>query len=332
MRKENLLKNVDKVYGFETTQDIYELKQISFRKSKKLINLIKSLERLEARGKIKLITRGFSVQNHDVFLESELNKFFIVGQKGAQYLREQIEETINLYNYNIYNKVKLVNEIKDLFEEVNSILRRMDKECISSKFIEYTENIPLSQLQNKKIFLTAFLHNIGRRWSAKSSSPLLSFAHGPNKKEIAKNFATNALRGEDPINKGFVILGYVPSEGMRFEKLTQDLNDELEKVGVSWYEDIHNEIMLLDGIMPHRIIGLFEIKMSGEENFILNPWLEKMFSEDERFQYKKGVKIDQSNFEQFASDLNYGAFILDTDNGRYNSTFGNINYLSIPEI
>lgn len=341
MKKESLLKDMDKVYSFKTTEDNYELKKISSKKSQKLNNLIKLLESLEAQGKIKLITRGFSIrdrkndfslQDHNHFFQFDLNKFFIVGQKGAQYLSEQIKETADLYNYNIDDKAELVNEIKRLFDEANNILRKRDKGCISSKFIEYTEKTPLSQLQNNKIFLTAFLHNIGRKWSSKSSSPLLSFAYGPNKKEIAKKFATNALRGGNPINEGFVILGYVPSEGMRFEKLTQDLNCELKKVGVSWYEDIHNEIMLLDGIMPHRILGLFEIKMSGEENFILNPWLEKMFSEDKRFQYKKGIEIIQSNFEQFASDLNYGAFILETDNGRYNSTFRNLNYQNIPEI
>jgi hypothetical protein len=342
VRNESLLKNVQEIYSFEAEGETYQLDRINFSKTKKLINLIQKLNKLEVHNKIKVITRGFSIRdsnNHysceenGYFVNYELNKFFIVGQKGAHYLKEQLRERRDLYNYNMGDRLLLINEIKNLYEEVNKMLKEIQaRGTISKRFIEFTEDTPLSQLQYNKIFLTAFLHNIGRKWSGKISSPLLSFSYGIKKKEIAKKFATNALRDGIARNDGFIILGYVPFEGRIFEKLTDDLNMELEELGVTWYENVHKEIMLLDGIMPQHIIGLFEVKESGEEYFILNPWLGKMFSESKCFDYRRGIEINQARFEEFATDLKYGAFILETDEGRYNKTFQEIDYHSIPEI
>ncbi|SDZ00122.1 hypothetical protein [Bacillus sp. 166amftsu] len=342
MKNEALLKNVQEVYSFEVEGETYQLDKINFNKAKKLINLIQTLNRLEVHNKIKVITRGFSIRDnnnhfsheeHGYFFNHELNKFFIVGQKGAHYLEEQLRERRELYTYNMSDRMILIHEIFNLYEDANKILKTIQVNgTISSRFIEFTDDTPLSQLQYNKIFLTAFLHNIGRKWSGKISSPLLSFSYGIRKKETAKNFATNALRDGTPRNDGFIILGYVPFEGRRFEKLTDDLNMELEELGVTWYENAHKEIMLLDGIMPQHIIGLFEVKENGEENFILNPWLGKMFSESRRFDYRRGITINQARFEEFATDLKYGAFILETDGGRYNKTFQDIGYHSVPEI
>lgn len=342
MNNEALLRDVQEVYSFGSEREEYRLSKINFIKSKKLINFIRTLNRLELQNKIKVITRGFSIRDnnnhfnreeHEYFVNYELNKFFVVGQKGAHYLEEQLRERQELYTYNMNDRLKLIHEVINLYEEANNILKKNQVSgTINSKFIEFTENTSLSQLQYNKIFLTAFLHNIGRKWSGKVSSPLLSFSYGKRKKETAKNFATNSLRDGTPKNDGFIILGYVPIEGRGFEKLTDDLNNELKELGVTWYEDAHEEIMLLDGIMPQHIIGLFEVKENGEENFILNPWLGKMFSESrQRFDYRMGININQDRFHEFATDLKYGGFILETDEGRYNKTFQNIDYHSIPD-
>ncbi|MGW6232839.1 hypothetical protein [Peribacillus butanolivorans] len=342
MKNESLLKNVHDIYSFEAEGDTFQLDRINFSKSKKLINLIQKLNRLEVQNKIKVITRGFSIRDsnnhfsregHGYFVNYELNKFFIVGQKGSHYLEEQLRERRDLYNYNMGDRFILIDEIKNLYEEANKILKLIKaRGTISTRFIEFTEDPPLSQLQYHKIFLTAFLHNIGRKWSGKMSSPLLSFSYGISKKETAKKFATNAIKDGAPRNDGLIILGYVPTEGRSFEKLTDDINKELKELGVTWFENVHSEIMLLDGIMPQHIIGLIEVKENGQENFILNPWLGKMFSENRQFYYRRGIEINQDRFKDFATELKYGAFILETDEGRYNKTFQDIGYHSVPEI
>ncbi|WP_375345370.1 hypothetical protein ACEWPB_15610 [Priestia megaterium] len=344
MKNESLLKGVHEVYSFDTKDDTYELNTINFSTSKKLISFMERLYRLEREEKIVVFMRGFSFRDnqnhfsfvdHEHFKERELNKFFIVGQKGAHYLEEQQYKIKQLYTHNMQNRDQLIKEVKDLYKEANQILKEKQNEDvigeINPKFNETSIETSLNQLQYNKLFLTAFLHNVGRRWSGKSTSPLISATYGKRKKETSKKFATNALSGV-PRNKGFLLLGYIPIEdSKKFEKLTKDLNRELEEQGVSWYDDIHNELMLLDGIMPHRIIGLFEIDINSKEKLILNPWLNKMFLEKKNFNYKRGIKIDQSRFDEYAQDLKYGAYIWDTSEGRYNKTFMEKNYHLVPE-
>lgn len=107
------------------------------------------------------------------------------------------------------------------------------------------------------------------------------------------------------------------------------MNRELEDLGVLWYEDKHTEVMLLDGIMPHRIIGLFEIDMHLNETFILNPWLREMFLENRKFYYKRGIEIDQTRFDEYARDLRYGAYVSEIDGERYNRIFEEESYHSV---
>lgn len=341
MRNEFLLKDVDEVFSFGVEGDMYDLDKVNFTVAKKLIGLMERLNRLEKENKIIIIMRGFSFRDrsnsfsladHERFKESELNKFFIVGQKGADYLREQEQEKQQLYTHNMQSREQLAEEIKNLYEEANQILREKQGEEVNGqidpKFSVTTPEVSLSQLQYNKLFLTAFLHNVGRRWSGKPSSPLLSATYGKEKKETAKRFATNA-RGQGPRNNGFIILGYIPIDNSGFEKLTNDLNRELEDLGVLWYEDKHTEVMLLDGIMPHRIIGLFEIDMHLNETFILNPWLREMFLENRKFYYKRGIEIDQTRFDEYARDLRYGAYVSEIDGERYNRIFEEESYHSV---
>ncbi|MGW6611094.1 hypothetical protein ACWF7H_25690, partial [Peribacillus butanolivorans] len=63
MKNESLLKNVHDIYSFEAEGDTFQLDRINFSKSKKLINLIQKLNRLEVQNKIKVITRGFSIRD-----------------------------------------------------------------------------------------------------------------------------------------------------------------------------------------------------------------------------------------------------------------------------
>lgn len=200
MRNEFLLKDVDEVFSFGVEGDMYDLDKVNFTVAKKLIGLMERLNRLEKENKIIIIMRGFSFRDrsnsfsladHERFKESELNKFFIVGQKGADYLREQEQEKQQLYTHNMQSREQLAEEIKNLYEEANQILREKQGEEVNGqidpKFSVTTPEVSLSQLQYNKLFLTAFLHNVGRRWSGKPSSPLLSATYGKEKKRLQRD-------------------------------------------------------------------------------------------------------------------------------------------------
>lgn len=338
-KSEVLFRNVEEVMSFDPINDIYEyeLGPVNYRGAIKLSYLIRTLNRLEKKGKLIVCLRGFSLPDeHEWFIKEDLNKFFVVGQKGREYLQRTEGKRSNLYTYEMNDREALVKEIQALYKEANGLLKKKKSEWvdgqISEKFTNTDEDKTIEELQYNKVFLTAFLHNIGNLWSGKKTSPLISATYGKKKKEIARKFATNSLDGV-PRNNGFITLGYIPIEERCFEVLTEDLNKELERLGVKWYNDIHQEVMLLDGIMPQRIIGVFEVfQDSPIEKFILNPWVYKMFLENEHFNYKRGININQENFDEFAQDLKYGAYILENESGRYNKRFDEDYYHRVPSV
>ncbi|MED0986702.1 hypothetical protein [Bacillus paramycoides] len=338
-KNEVLFRNVEEVLSFVPVNDRYDykLEPVNYRVATKLTHLIRTLNRLEREGKLIVCLRGFSLPDeHEKFKEEDLNKFFVVGQKGREYLARTEQERSDLYTYGMNDREKLVKEIQDLYKKANGLLKKkktpkVDGQ-ISAKFIDTNTDKTIEELQYNKVFLTAFLHNVGNLWSGKKTSPLISATYGMKKKETAKKFATNNLNGF-PKNNGFIILSYIPLDERCFEILTEDVNKELARLGVTWYKDVHKEVMLLDGIMPQRIIGIFEVfQGSSKENFILNPWLYKMFLENGHFNYRQGIRIDQENFDEFAKDLKYGAYIMENESGRYNKKFDEAYYHTVPSI
>lgn len=331
MKEESILFKTKEVLSFDCERDLYDLEKIDFHSSRKIITFMERLKKLEKENKIRIVMRGFSIKDdsnrysqnlHNKFKEEELNRFFVVGQKAADYFRAEEATYTQLYNGNFEDKEVLIHEINNMYKEATEILHLKTgiEGELSRHLIKIDTTTPFNQLIYNRLFLTAFLHNVGNKWSGKISTPFISAAYGKNKKETAIKFATNNRRGQ-PENAGYILLGYMPTENLKFEKLTTDLNDELKRLGLIWYEDIHKEILFLDGIMPHRVIGIFEIENHREEYFILNPWLHKMFKHNIRFNYRDGINIDQRNFEAFAENLGYRGYILETKNDRYNKLF-----------
>ena len=111
----------------------------------------------------------------------------MVGQTGLIYLRDRVAELGKLYNENIQDKRSLINEIKYFHKEANEQISNKDSDRVEGEidqgFIEIDETTHLNKLHFKKIFLTAFLHNVGDNWRGKPFSPMLSFSYGEKRKE-----------------------------------------------------------------------------------------------------------------------------------------------------
>ena len=86
----------------------------------------------------------------------------------------------------------------------------------------------------------------------------------------------------------------------------------LKNYGVECSEDPNSEIMILNGLYPHNIIGFFEIEKKSTKRFILNYWFHQQIKDDlcrkSNFDYKNGVEVLQENFQEAAIRLGYGSF------------------------
>lgn len=89
---------------------------------------------------------------------------------------------------------------------------------------------------------------------------------------------------------------------------------------VQWYDDIHSEIIIKDGIFPQNILGIFVIdNETDSKEFIINPFLYQLFHVNKgKSKYKlsdlteyvcqNGIPINQKNFEKCASSLGYRSY------------------------
>lgn len=280
----------------------------------------------------------FSEEEHRHFIEKDLNKFFVVGQKGKYYFEQEKSEVF--YSPTINDESELLSEIKFLTKVIVGIIDQKQRGKYGG--IDGKLNIDISKIAKEasnndliriRHFLLALGHNIGGKWSGKASSPLVSVTHGTGCKRIARNFATNTRMGVSN-GKGLILLGYTTTANLKkYTVFTEQLNMKLKNLGVTWYPDKHRELMIMDGILPTHILGLFEVDSENDqENFILNPWLNKMFIENQNVSLQRGIDIDQINFEEYARDLNYNSYFFQTNSKRFYGELNGRSFLEVPDM
>lgn len=306
--------SVQNYYSFELNYngDSYELIEVN----PDIINKFKDLiEKLEAIPQVILCTRGDSKNSltiHNNLFEKDLSKIFIVGEKS----QSNIKKTATDKYTHTHNNNNLCDELKVLISEVNEELSNKPEQHkifgkINDEFINklILEN-DIDALSKWKIFFLSFLHNSGSLKSFKSSSPFLSMAYGHKKYAIAKQFAFNRISHDKAITYLYSL-----NAGDPYYIQTKVMTNKLKRFGIEWYEDIHNEIMLVNGMFPHFLLGILEITKSSTTRCIINPWLYSLLKEGELFDYKNGLKINQENFTRLAEQLGYTNFFFTNQNG-----------------
>ena len=68
--------------------------------------------------------------------------------------------------------------------------------------------------------------------------------------------------------------------------------------------------MLINGMYPHFLLGVFEVKHNLTPKFIINPWLYKILKENKTFNYTNGLPIDQTNFHKLAEEMGYSNYFF----------------------
>lgn len=132
------------------------------------------------------------------------------------------------------------------------------------------------------MFLLNLAHNIGGRWENKSRSPFVSASYGRKGFKTALHFAKN----RNNFKYSYIIFGFIYENNFQNYFFTKELNEKLEILNSEWHPDIHNEIILKDGIFLQNIFGVFEVdNQTGLKSFIVNPYLYQLIN------LRKGKKI-----------------------------------------
>jgi len=277
--------------------------------------LIKSLE---SNKEVYLCTRGDSrnsLQNHNIFFTDEYVKdFFAVGLKSVSTIKVAKKEEFQ--HIVIDEKEKLLNELKEIIRLCNDRIDRKPKSHniegrIHDTLIEELDNYSVEELNQWKIFFLSFLHNEGSLNAFKSSSPFLSLTYGWKKYRTARNFSLS----KNNFGKGIIYL-YTLSKNDPDYYVTKEFTKYLKELNITWYEDKHKEIMLLNGMYPHYLLGFFEVTKTSTPKFVLNPALYELLENGEEFDYNGGLTIDQSNFLEMAQRLGHQRVFFTYGNDR----------------
>lgn len=242
--------------------------------------------------------------------------FFIVGEKGKAYRENVLHDGIDPY----FDNNPEVNDVAKLLKLVNLRLKRNDFGNIDmSKLLRSVNNDPISAY----MFLLNLAHNIGERWENKCRSPFVSAAYGKMGFKNALYFAQN--RNNDSYSH--IIWGFIHKSDKENYILTRELSENLGVLDAEWYDDIHSEIIIKDGIFPHNILGVFEIDNKTDcKNFIINPYLYQLFDVNKRKQRynllgvteyvcQNGIPVDQNKFDECARLLGYQSYGYRLHNG-----------------
>ncbi|MDI3484828.1 MAG: hypothetical protein PWQ50_48 [Methanolobus sp.] len=284
----------------------YQIIDLQPEEVKYLKSLIDSLEKNES---IIMCARGDSLQQKefDSFMRKKINDFFIVGSKGKLFRSQPDSDS-----YCNVNTGNLISDIEELITKANSELREKSEssETVSGRFPDdFVSQIQESEglLQTWKLILLAFLHNKGKDNYFKPFSGLLSVTYGENKYDKAYEFAIGRRKN------GFVFV-YILNKDSKKYITAEELQQMLARYGIKWYDDVHKEIMIQNGLFPHYIIGFFEIRDKITKSFVLNPWFHLQMQNDLKFnyeyEYKNGVSVDQTTFHTSLKNFDYNAFFI----------------------
>ena len=279
--------------------------------------LKKIIINLESKAEVYLCVRGDSISNYQYedFIEKKLYDFFIVGSK-AKYHVTTPDKTFQHVKLS-YNLTEALRELIKLMNEVLEQKHKIHPDDVSGQipaefFDRLTKNPEKTQEAWKFVFL-GFLHNKGVQYGNyrddyfKPYSGFVSLTYGEGKYDIAKNFALKNKR------KGFIFVYILRKDLPNYFK-AETLTNELAKYNVKWYDDIHKEIMVINGLYPHNIVGFFEIEKEKTKRFILNPWFYKQILCDldnyKPYPYENGVLIDQSDFDKARKRLGYNSCFI----------------------
>lgn len=314
------------IYSFIpiSTSSDYQLEKLKFKDYKKVFKCIKSIKE---NSNLKLLFRGDSqtATIYTKFIEEDLNKFFVVGQKALSHIQNSMAEIGPCSS-----DKSLIDEVENLSHLANKVITERSerspqvrgKICLGNiREIGQTSDA----LEKIKMLLLSLLHNKGGEDSYKKFSSFISLT---SRYSTAKKFACCKHTDEAYIDykknkKGYVFIHYIDKNSKYYTTATKLKNSLKDNFDVSWYNDKNHEYMITGALFPHNLIGFVELNDEAEKRLILNPWFFSFIKKNENCEVpEKGVNVDQKMFEQYAKDLGLeGCSIRDDKNIEYVKRF-----------
>lgn len=284
-----------------------------------LINkFISDIGIIENNPNFLLCLRGDSKKSetdHAVFFNKRLNNFFIIGSKAKSYYKTGKEDDFEYYEGK--NRNEILSELNELIDTCNSEIIQKPKQHgisgqINSSFIDNLKCKSQNELEHWRLFFISLLHNNGKGKKYekfKDYSPFVSLTYGNKKTSISRRFAIDRTKHK----KGFIFIIVVDTRKRDYIK-THDLITELSDFGIKWYNDRHRECMLLNGIFPHYILGLFEVQKTRTPRLIINPWLYKEYKENRVYNIESGIPVNQEYFHEWMKYDDYKRYFYEDYN------------------
>lgn len=294
-------------------------------------NLKKLLDKLEKHKNVLLCARGESRYFNRFITNKNLGKIFVVGEKARIY-NQEIESKVQKYYHTRTDKDTLKKNIKELVSEINEQIKNNPHKTVplKGKISDDSLNKLLNNEDNlyqTKIVLLSFLHNSYKNKEFNTKTPFISLTHGENKINTAKNFALKCdNNGNCKKKNGYIFLYGLPCRKIDINKeyvITKDLRNILENLGIYDFKDFYNEIMLVNGLYPHYLLGIYKLTDYKITKFTINPSLYELLKNNENLDKiaelftNDGLNINQENFISIAEELGYNTYFYKINNKTY---------------
>lgn len=264
-----------------------EKKEITGNKKKLVEAIYYSLRR-------RLVFRGIDKKTYKNFKDF----IFIGGEKARFNLSKDLENDLG------YNTLEEWNEKKDEnFEQVLEHLKEHFEKFaiygISGDISIIIENIKKYKTKYKYSYydmylkVLSILHIVQDKAPFQSKIPCVSTSR-------SKVIAQEIFSEKDDISYIIVAFTNKSPECMYLE--TKKIKQFCDEIGMEGFKDKYEEVIFLDCIFPHNILGVIEKSCSSKEVFIVNPNLLKMIDDADSFDdlikklKKSGVEINQIAF------------------------------------
>lgn len=262
----------------------------------KIVNhFFEDIKRIRKSSDLLFCSRGTSestIEEHSRLFGHKLYALFMLGDKAKAFLESN--SGIIFTHHEGLNNEDLIGKIRENGHLINrEIAAKPQKHKLfnklTDKFFDSINAKPITLLRQINLFLIAWLHNNGHgRLNSpfKNFSPLVSVTYGPKQLSKARSFALYKNKS------GYILLVVLNKNNPRFF-FTKDMIQLLAIYNINWYPDNHNEIMIVNGILPHYILGVIEVKKNSTPQLIINPWLYREYLEGRCYDQQNGIPIDQ---------------------------------------